>query len=75
MTYRVELTCANCQKEFTCDWYFESEVTCSHCGALLNVEHDTNADDDITGPWVAGIIKIPDVKEPQNGDKNCEKTN
>lgn len=50
-------TCPICGHDFTAAWEFGDTVTCPHCGTQYETEYETNADDDIIGPWLGTIIQ------------------
>ena len=48
----VELTCLKCNKDFETKWSFGKDVTCPHCKSTWETDWDTDADDNISGPWI-----------------------
>lgn len=51
--FKVDLECPDCKKYFETGWEFD-DVQCPICKKWWETDSDTNADDDITGPWISG---------------------
>lgn len=50
--YTYSFECMKCDKDFTAEWNFGDDVTCTHCNIRFETDYDTNEDDDINGPWL-----------------------
>ena len=48
----VELTSLKCDKDFETKWSFGKDVTCPHCKTTWETDWDTDADDNVSGPWI-----------------------
>jgi hypothetical protein len=55
--WRVELTCLKCNRECETEWSFGKDVTCPHCKTTWETVWDTDADDNISGPWITNEKK------------------
>lgn len=65
-TYTVEFICSECGNNFKIEWHFGCKGRCPHCETLFETAWDTDEDDNVFGPWLAGKARAGD---PAGGER------